>query len=217
VQPKAFFFGAIGTLVDTSDMQRRAFNQAFEEFGLDWHWGAEKYAELLAIIGGRNRVASFAEAKGVEVDAQAVHAAKSRIYQDMLSQEGVTLRPGVADLIAHARASEAKLAWVTTTSRKNIDAILQAANGLLAEDMFSLITDREMVEQGKPDPQCYVIALESLSLMPSDAIAVEDTPDSLAAATRAGIPTVAFPGSTAPDPDWTGAVRQVNDLRMLLQ
>tara|TARA_B110000503_G_scaffold47893_1_gene77939 strand:+ start:1294 stop:1407 length:114 start_codon:yes stop_codon:yes gene_type:complete len=33
---KAVFFGSIGTLVETSDLQRRAFNQAFAEAGLDW-------------------------------------------------------------------------------------------------------------------------------------------------------------------------------------
>ena len=217
MQPKAFLFGAIGTLVDTSDIQRRAFNEAFKEHGLDWHWGQEEYAGLLSVVGGQNRVAAFAETQGTTVDAKAVHASKSRIYQRMLQQESVALRPGVKELIAHAQNTGVKVAWVTTTSRSNVDAILHATNGSLTEDSFALITDGGMVDKGKPDPQCYEVTLERLSLLPTDVLAVEDTPDSLAAATRAGIPTVAFPGATAPNPDWTGAVRQVDDLRALLQ
>ncbi|MFT7179418.1 MAG: phosphoglycolate phosphatase-like HAD superfamily hydrolase, partial [Oceanospirillaceae bacterium] len=38
---KAILFGSIGTLVETSELQRRAFNQAFSEAGLDWNWSEE--------------------------------------------------------------------------------------------------------------------------------------------------------------------------------
>jgi len=57
---KAIFFGSIGTLVETSDLQRRAFNQAFSEAGLDWNWSAEVYKHLLTKSGGRGRIQDFA-------------------------------------------------------------------------------------------------------------------------------------------------------------
>ena len=44
---KAILFGSIGTLIETSDLQREAFNQAFKEAGLDWYWDQEDYTKLL--------------------------------------------------------------------------------------------------------------------------------------------------------------------------
>ena len=52
---KAIIFGSIGTLVETSDIQRQSFNQAFKEIGLDWYWDKNNYKNLLKKSGGRNR------------------------------------------------------------------------------------------------------------------------------------------------------------------
>ena len=35
---KAVLFGSIGTLAETSDIQRNSFNEAFKISGLDWVW-----------------------------------------------------------------------------------------------------------------------------------------------------------------------------------
>ena len=35
---KALFFGSIGTIVETSEIQRQSFNLAFKEAGLNWYW-----------------------------------------------------------------------------------------------------------------------------------------------------------------------------------
>ena len=44
---KAIIFGSIGTLVETSDIQRQSFNYAFKEVGLDWYWDKSNYKKLL--------------------------------------------------------------------------------------------------------------------------------------------------------------------------
>ena len=44
---KAILFGSIGTLIETSNIQRESFNQAFKEIGLDWYWDQESYKQLL--------------------------------------------------------------------------------------------------------------------------------------------------------------------------
>ena len=75
----AILFGSISTLADTSEIQRDSFNQAFVEHGLDWTWDQQEYAGLLGSNGGRDRVAAYAADRGEEVDAEAVHATKSRI------------------------------------------------------------------------------------------------------------------------------------------
>ena len=44
---KAILFGSIGTLVETSELQRTAFNQAFSEAGLDWTWNPDETKSCL--------------------------------------------------------------------------------------------------------------------------------------------------------------------------
>ncbi|WP_407079409.1 HAD family hydrolase, partial [Candidatus Venteria ishoeyi] len=54
---KALLFDVDGTLADTErDGHRVAFNQAFAEAGLDWHWSVEKYGDLLKVTGGKERM-----------------------------------------------------------------------------------------------------------------------------------------------------------------
>jgi len=52
------FFGGIGTLVETSEMQFDAFNQAFTDNNIDFQWRRDDYIESLSSSGGQNRLAS---------------------------------------------------------------------------------------------------------------------------------------------------------------
>ena len=56
---KSILFGSIGVLAESSEIQRRAFNEAFKEFGLDWYWNVANYIKLLQKPGGLNRIADY--------------------------------------------------------------------------------------------------------------------------------------------------------------
>ena len=66
----ALIFGSIGTVMETSDVQRRAYNQALKEAGLNWDWTREIYAELLNQSGGQERLAMLASATGTTLSQQ---------------------------------------------------------------------------------------------------------------------------------------------------
>ena len=53
---KALLFGSIGTLIESSNIQRNSFNEAFKEAGLDWYWDEQDYKILLKKSGGTKRV-----------------------------------------------------------------------------------------------------------------------------------------------------------------
>ena len=58
---QALIFDVDGTLADTErDGHRVAFNTAFAEQGLDWHWDETLYGELLRVTGGVERMAHYA-------------------------------------------------------------------------------------------------------------------------------------------------------------
>src|ERR1700761_9623187 len=121
----AILFGSISTIVDTSELQRRAFNESFEAHGLDWQWSQPDYVAMLDSSGGAQRIADYAEAHGDDVDADAVHATKSQIFQELLATAGLKARPGVTATIDQAKRRNVKLGFVTTTSPENISALLE--------------------------------------------------------------------------------------------
>ena len=53
---KSIFFGSIGSLVECSEIQRKAFNLASKEYGLDWYWNTANYIKMLKEPGGLNRI-----------------------------------------------------------------------------------------------------------------------------------------------------------------
>jgi phosphoglycolate phosphatase-like HAD superfamily hydrolase len=57
---EALIFDVDGTLAETErDGHRVAFNLAFEEFGLPWHWPIGLYGQLLRVAGGKERIRDY--------------------------------------------------------------------------------------------------------------------------------------------------------------
>lgn len=56
---KAIIFDVDGTLADTEEAHRLAFNTAFAENQLDWNWDVALYDKLLKVTGGKERILSL--------------------------------------------------------------------------------------------------------------------------------------------------------------
>jgi HAD superfamily hydrolase (TIGR01509 family) len=208
----AILFGSISTLVDSSELQRRAFNEAFEAHGLDWQWSQPDYIAMLDSNGGAQRIADYAESRGDDVDADAVHATKSQIFQELLATAGLTARPGVAETVREAKRRDVKLGFVTTTSPENISALLETLSPDITADTFDLIVDRDSVPNPKPDADVYVYALEQLGEDASTIVAIEDNVGGVAAASAAGVKCIAFPNENTTGGDFAAAAETVDTL-----
>ena len=217
----AVLFGSISTLADTSELQRDAFNRAFEASGLDWRWERDVYLGMLETSGGAQRIADYADARGETVDAPAVHAVKSKVFQQSLSTSGITPRPGVIDTLRAARQAGMKIGLVTTTSPANVAALLVALGPDLQAGDFDVVVDVDSVERPKPDAAAYRFALDRLGENARDCVAIEDNLGGVEAAKAAGVPCVAFPNHNTAGHDFADAdVRvqrlELDDLRRLL-
>jgi HAD superfamily hydrolase (TIGR01509 family) len=210
VTPKAVIFGAIGTIAETSDIQRQAFNAAFAAAGLDWVWSIDAYRDLLEINGGQNRLRAYRDADPIRAhvtDAMigTLHQAKTDHYVAQLAQAPLTPRAGVVELIAACQNHAIPVAFCTSTSAANVNAIGAALADVLPFDQFATIVTIERIARPKPAPDAYHYCLEQLGLTADQVIAIEDTPASLAAAKAAGIPTVVTPGATTAGQDFAAA------------
>ena len=70
-------FGSIGTLVETSEIQRKSFNEAFKKKGLDWYWTKEEYIKLLNKSGGSDRIKEYAKKKNTKVNPKKLRDLKT--------------------------------------------------------------------------------------------------------------------------------------------
>lgn len=208
----ALLFGSISTVVDTSERQREAFNHAFREHGLDWSWDREQYRSLLERAGGRDRVARYAADRGEDVDADAVHATKSKLFRQSLSGGDLVARDGVLDAISRARSVGASLGFVTTTARDNVRALLDGLGDALDAGTFAVVLDRDDVADPKPDPAVYALALERLGEDPGLCVAVEDNPDGVTSALAAGLTCLAFPNENTAGASFPSGARRVDRL-----
>ncbi|MEB3264015.1 MAG: HAD-IA family hydrolase [Synechococcus sp.] len=189
---RALLWDVDGTLAETErDGHRPAFNAAFAEAGLPWHWEVATYGRLLAISGGRERISAFLEqVEGAPPDpgrVEQLQRRKQHHYRQRLAAGQVALRPGVARLLGEAAAAGLPQAIVTTSGRVAVQALLEAQ---LAAWMPSLPVwvCGEDVARKKPDPEAYRQACTRLGVAPAAALALEDSPQGLRAAAGAGVP-----------------------------
>jgi len=189
---QALLWDVDGTLAETEfEGHRHGFNLAFKEAGLPWHWDLDTYRGLLAVSGGRERLAAYrhqqGEAPWPREKLETLMAAKQRHYVSLVADGGLALRPGVAPLIAEAQAAGIPQAIVTTSSRSAVAALL----GTLAPSLtgaFAFWVCGEDVARKKPDPQGYQLALDQLGVSAGAVVVVEDSIAGLAAATAASLP-----------------------------
>ncbi len=215
----AILFGSISTVADTSELQREAFNQAFDAHGLGWRWDRDEYLSMLGTSGGRTRIAEYAAAHGQTVDAAAVHDTKSTLFQQNLAASGIGPRAGVVETIRGAKDRGLKVGLVTTTSTANVEALIAALAPAVRAGDFDVIVDASSVEQPKPDKAAYEFAVASLGEDKGGCVAVEDNVDGVRAAAAAGLPCVAFPNENTAGHDFSAADRCVDhvDIDQLAQ
>ena len=213
---KALIFDVDGTLAETEELHRHAFNESFASAGLPWAWDQELYAQLLETTGGKERLRRYIDRDGARpaLDDQAIaklHASKTAAYAKLVLDGRLMLRPGVKALLDECQATGVRLAIATTTSRGNVDALLRSTLGY---QPFEVIAAGDEVAAKKPAPDVYKLALDQLGLSSKECIAFEDTLNGVLSAKQAGLPcvvTVSAYGGLGPFPGALAVVDQIGD------
>jgi HAD superfamily hydrolase (TIGR01509 family) len=210
---EALIFDVDGTMADTEEAHRVAFNLAFERYRLGWAWQREEYRDLLKINGGKERLLHYvnrlplpeAQRKRLRALVPDIHAEKTRFYSSVVSDGAVPLRDGVARLLDEALDAGCQLAIASTTTAVNVDALLKATLGRRGLDMFSVIACGDQVRAKKPAPDIYRLALRGLGMHPEYGVAFEDSSNGLRAAVSAGLWTVVTPSFWTQGGDFSAA------------
>ena len=144
---KALLFGSIGTLIESSNIQRNSFNEAFKEAGLDWYWDEQDYKILLKKSGGTKRVEDFAEKNNVNVNASQIRNRKTEIFSSYIIQNKQKLRKSVDEIIKYTKDNNIKLAFSTSTTLNNVDAVFESLSGQISIEEFEFIINKSFFLQ----------------------------------------------------------------------
>ena len=204
---KAIIFGSIGTILETSDIQRKSFNKAFKKFGLNWYWSKNEYKKLLKMSGGENRLSNYAKIKNIKINTLKLRNLKTKFFNNYLKKNKLKPRAGVVNVIKFCKKNNIKLGFASSTSINNINSIFFALENTIKKKDFNFIGNSKLVSKKKPYPDIYNVALKKFNLSSKECLAIEDTEESMKSALSAKIICIAFPGKLHEKEKFKGSYR----------
>lgn len=188
-------FDMDGTLIDTEKYYRIFWPMALKEFGYEM---TDEQALSMRSLGRPFAPARLREMFGPELDYGAVRERRKALMEERLDRDGIALKPGALELLTWLKAHGIRSAIATATDLQRTEKYL---GGLGIRDYFEQIISATMVQEGKPSPDIYLYACEQLGRTPEDCIAVEDSPNGVLSAARAGCRVVMVPDQTDAEPE----------------
>lgn len=192
---KAVLFDMDGTLIDTEKYYRMFWPMAMKDFGYDM---TDEQALFMRSLGRPFAPAKLKEWFGDSVDYPAIKEHRKELMEARLKQDGIQVKKGAFEILEFLKKKDVLTAIVTATDMERTGRYLKQT-GL--ESYFDKVISATMVAEGKPSPDIYQLACKELSLKPQECLAVEDSPNGVMSASRAGCKVVLIPDQTQPEPE----------------
>ena len=192
---RAVIFDMDGVLLDTERLLVRFWCQAAREAGFPME---REQALQLRSLAGKYAAPLLRQWFGEDFDYAAVRARRRELMEQELERIGLPVKEGAAELLTLLRQRGIPAAVATATDEERAARYLKAA-GLYP--LFDRICCAPMVANGKPMPDIYLFACRELSEEPCRCLAVEDSPNGVLSAYRAGCQVAMVPDLTPPDED----------------
>ncbi len=199
---KLIVFDFDGLILDTEVPVYDAWQELYGEHGHALPF--ETWAQCIGTSDTFDPCVDLAERVGRALDAAALRR-RHRARTDALIADQRVL-PGVVERLEEARAMGLALAVASSSSRAWVEGHLERL-GLF--DHFNALRCAGDVPRVKPDPALYRAVLEVTGVCAADAVALEDSPNGVLAAKRAGLACVAVPNALTARLDLSAA-----DLRL---
>ena len=190
---KAVIFDLDGTLIDTEKYYRVAWPAAAKHFGYDM---SDDQSLLLRSLGQPFAPAQFKEWFGPDCNYEEIKNYRKKLMNDILEKNGIELKPGAMEILNYLKSNGFLTAMATANP---YDRTVKYLKQLELYDYFDKIICATMVKEGKPSPDVYDYSCKELNLSPDECIAVEDSPNGVLSAYRAGCKVIMIPDQSQPD------------------
>jgi len=186
-----------GTIANTElEAHLPAFNNAFNDLGIDWDWDTKTYIKLLKINGGKNRIAFYAKSNNDDFSEDLIfkiHETKQFHYLEIIKKNCVSLKTGVFRLINELNKKKVRQFIVTSSSRIQVKLLVEYL--FKGFNPFEFIISSEYVELKKPNPLPYLKAIQLSGIDKNNSIVFEDSNPGLKSSLAANLPTIFVPSN----------------------
>ena len=190
---KAVIFDMDGVLIDTEKHYFTCWKQASAEAGFPF---TDEQALSLRSSDAKVAEKRMREIFGEEFDYYAIRERRRQLVKETLEQCGLEKKPEVEETLRYLREKGIRTAVATATP---LDLTKEHLSRLGILELFDAIVSAKEVEHGKPAPDVYLYACQQIGEKPEECIAVEDSPNGILSAYRAGLKPVMVPDLTQPD------------------
>ena len=204
---KAVLFDHDGTLINSEAVHFSLWQQTLAPF--DVELTDTYYNEVMAGVPTSQNGVDVVRDFGLAVAPSELADTKTRLTEEHLHEAPFPLMPGALESLTRCHELGLRLAIVTGGSKYSVQRTLESYG---FGDWIECVVAVEDVEHSKPDPDCYIKALEQMHLSAGQAMAVEDTENGLAAAVSAGLRCVAIPTAQSVGHDFSKASQVFNNL-----
>ena len=190
---KAVIFDMDGILIDTEKWLNVYWQQAAKEAGFEV---TREDGLAIRSLAGKYAGPYLRGIFGESFDYVAIRERRKELMREHIAKYGIEKKPGVDDILSYLAEKNMKRAVATATDPERTKQYLTQIG---IYDKFDKIVSATTVENGKPQPDVYLYACEQIGEKPEDCIAVEDSPNGILSAYRAGLSVVMVPDLTEPD------------------
>jgi beta-phosphoglucomutase family hydrolase len=181
---QAVIFDMDGTLVDTTELEYKAWHRMMQEQGVEF-----THEEYIKALGAKGSEIVKNHLDWEEEAIQEILQNKERYFKELVAQHGLELIPGVKKVLQDIQQIPLKMALATGASRKKLEFVLEK---LPIAQYFDAMITADDTQIGKPDPEVFLNAAKKLGVAPDSCIVMEDARNGAEAAKRGGMLCIAI-------------------------
>ena len=190
---KGIIFDMDGLMIDTESLLQKFWVQSANELGFPM---TKEHVLGIRSLASKYAIPHLKSIFGENFDYYAIRKRRIELMNNYIKENGLIKKKGLDQLLEYLSKTNLKTAVATATDLERTTMYLNSIN---VYDYFDKIICGDMIKNGKPQPDIYLEATKQLGLNPSECIALEDSPNGILSAYKAGCMPIMIPDLSQPD------------------